>query len=81
MKFKKYLLIAFICLQSPQLFAKDYLATMFGIHSDGLGMNTRSIQFAIDYINKNGGGRLVFHVGRYLTGSIYLKSNVTIHLE
>lgn len=81
MQFIKYLLITFICLQSPQLFAKDYLATMFGIHSDGIGMNTRSIQFAIDYINKNGGGRLVFHVGRYLTGSIYLKSNVTIHLE
>jgi len=81
MNFKKYLLIAFICLQSPQLFAKDYLATMFGIHSDGIGMNTRSIQFAIDYINKNGGGRLVFHVGRYLTGTIYLKSNVTLQLE
>ncbi|WP_342645568.1 glycosyl hydrolase family 28 protein [Mucilaginibacter sp. CSA2-8R] len=81
MKFIKYLLIAFFCLSSPQLFAKDYLATMFGIHSDGLGLNTRSIQFAIDYINKNGGGRLVFHVGRYLTGSIYLKSNVTIQLE
>ena len=26
------------------------------------------------------GGRLVFTVGRYLTGSIHLKSNVTIHL-
>jgi hypothetical protein len=81
MKFRKLLLIAFICLQSSQLFAKDYLATLFGMHSDGIGMNTKSIQFAIDYISKNGGGRLVFHVGRYLTGSIYLKSNVTIHLE
>ena len=81
MKLIKYFLITCLCLQSPQIFAKDYLATLFGIHSDGIGMNTKTIQFAIDYISKNGGGRLVFHVGRYLTGSIYLKSNVTIQLE
>ncbi|MCQ5300121.1 glycoside hydrolase family 28 protein, partial [Blautia wexlerae] len=43
-------------------------------------MNTRSIQKAIDFISESGGGRLVFTVGRYLTGSIHLKSNVTIHL-
>ena len=54
---------------------------MFNIYSDGGdSLNTRSIQFAIDYINAQGGGRLVFDVGRYLTGSIHLKSNVTIHL-
>jgi polygalacturonase len=78
---KKYLLIAFICLQSVSLFAKDYKASLFGIHSDGTTLNTKSIQFAVDYINANGGGRLVFYVGRYLTGSIHLKSNVTIQLE
>jgi len=44
-------------------------------------MNTRSIQFAIDYISDQGGGRLVFDVGRYLTGSIHLRSNVTLHLQ
>jgi polygalacturonase len=40
----------------------------------------RSIQFAIDYIQLQGGGRLVFDVGRFLSVSIHLKSNVTIHL-
>ena len=44
-------------------------------------MNTTSIQKAIDYIHYNGGGRLVFYVGRYLIGSVHLKSNVTIQLE
>jgi polygalacturonase len=29
----------------------------------------------------NGGGRLMFYVGRYHTGSIHMKSNVTIQLE
>jgi hypothetical protein len=36
---------------------------------------------AIDFVNEKGGGRLVFQVGNYVTGSIYLKSNVTLHLE
>jgi len=55
-------------------------ASKFGIRSDGVTMNTRSIQFAIDWIAEQGGGTLRFWVGRYLTGSIHLKSNVTIEL-
>jgi len=78
---KKFLVLIFFLFQSFQLFAKDYPASLFGIYSDGTSLNTRSIQAGIDYINANGGGRLVFYVGRYLTGSIHLKSNVTIHLE
>jgi polygalacturonase len=77
---KRYLIVSLICLQYLQSTAKDYPASLFGIYSDGVTLNTRSIQFAIDYINQQGGGRLVFDVGRFLTGSIHLKSNVTIHL-
>lgn len=61
--------------------AKDYKASLFGIKSDGITLNTGSIQTAVDFISENGGGRLLFYVGRYLTGSVELKSNVTIHLE
>ncbi|MGJ7032729.1 glycosyl hydrolase family 28 protein [Niabella hirudinis] len=61
--------------------AKDYNASLFGILSDGVTNNTRSIQKAIDFIHEQGGGRLVFYVGRYLTGGVQLKSNVTIKLE
>lgn len=70
-------LLAFV----TSLSAKDYQAVMFGIKSDGVTLNTRSIQRAVDYISEQGGGRLVFYVGRYLTGSIELKSNVTIRIE
>lgn len=63
------------------LTAKDYNASMFGVKSNGTTLNTNSIQKGIDFISENGGGRLVFYVGRYLTGTIYLKSNVTIQLE
>jgi len=66
---------------SFNLQAQDYKASLFGIESNGTTLNTSSIQAAIDYISAKGGGRLMFYVGRYLTGTIYLKSNVTIHLE
>lgn len=78
---KKYFLFFFICIQCLTGDAKDYPASLFGIYSDGITLNTRSIQFAIEYIHQQGGGRLVFDVGRYLTGSIHLKSDVTLHLK
>src|SRR3977135_4551248 len=78
---KKYFIAVIFCFEFFQCTAKDYPVSLFGIYSDGVTMNTRSIQFAIDYINQQGGGRLVFDVGRFLTGSIHLKSNVTLHLK
>src|SRR4030095_9780541 len=80
MPLKKFFIVLIVCLHSLQGSAKDYPASLFGISSDGVTLNTRSIQFAIDYIHEQGGGRLVFDVGRFLSGSIHLKSNVTIHL-
>jgi hypothetical protein len=78
---KKYILIWMLLGQSVLLMAKDYPVSLFGIRGDGSTLNTRSIQFAIDYISQNGGGRLVFNVGRYLTGSIHLRSDITLQLE
>ena len=82
---KKHLLtLCLTLLMALQATAQDpkptYNASKFGIRSDGVTMNTRSIQFAIDWIAEQGGGTLRFWVGRYLTGSIHLKSNVTIEL-
>jgi hypothetical protein len=78
---KRYFLLGVLVTQSMLLAARDYPASLFGIRGDGVTLNTRSIQFAIDYISQDGGGRLIFHVGRYLTGSIHLKSNITLQLE
>ena len=61
--------------------AKDYLATDFGAKADGETLNTAIIQAAIDYISSNGGGRLIFKGGDFVTGSIYIKSDVTLHIE
>lgn len=69
-----------LCAAALQMNAGDYLASSFGIKSDGKVLNTRSIQKAIDTISEEGGGKLIFKVGRYLTGTICLKDNVTIEL-
>ncbi len=76
----KFIIFISLLLFALTASSKDYNASFFGIESNGITLNTTSIQKAIDYINENGGGRLVFSVGRYVTGSIYLKSNVTLHL-
>lgn len=77
---KKTTIICLLIFVAISARAKDYQCIMFGVKSDGTTMNTRSIQKAIDFISENGGGRLIFDVGRYLTGSIHLKSNVTLYL-
>ena len=78
---KKIFLSSLLCLSlALTLSAKDYYASMFGIKSNGTTLNTTSIQKAIDYISAEGGGKLIFKVGRYLTGTIELKDNVTIEL-
>src|SRR5580693_4413666 len=74
----KYLLLLFLPVAAH---AGDYPASTFGIRSDGVTLNTRSIQYAVDFIHDRGGGRLVFEVGRYLTGSIHLKSDVGLELN
>lgn len=61
--------------------AQEYNASMFGIVSDGIQNNTGAIQYAIDFISQKGGGKLNFFVGRYVTGSVDLKSNVTVELH
>lgn len=80
---KSKILLSIICILfvSSGISAKNYQASLFGVRSDGITTNTGSIQYAINYISENGGGNLVFYVGRYLTGSIELKSNVTIILK
>ena len=52
-----------------------------GLVGDGTTLNTATINAAIDQLSQAGGGTLSFSPGRYLTGTIYLKSGVTLHLE
>jgi polygalacturonase len=63
-------------------FKKDTLTiARFGAKPDGVTLNTKSINDAIDACNKKGGGVVVVPTGYWLTGPIVLKSNVNLHLQ
>lgn len=53
----------------------------YGAKPDGVTLNTSSINQAIEACNKNGGGVVVLNEGVWLTGPLYLKSNVNLHLR
>lgn len=55
--------------------------TEHGVLPDGKTLNTATIQKLIDKCGKAGGGTLIFPPGRYLTGGLELRNNLTIHLE
>ena len=52
----------------------------FGAVADGVTLNTKAIQNAIDACAKNGGGRVTVENGTYMFGSIQLFSNVELHI-
>lgn len=53
----------------------------FGAIGDGIAKDTAAIQRAIDACADKGGGRVLLSAGRYLSGTITLKSNVEFHLQ
>lgn len=59
----------------------DYLITEFGALPDGERNSREAIQKAVDACSSGGGGRVVVPAGRFLSGTVILKSNVTLHLE
>jgi len=54
----------------------DYAAA-----GDGNTLDTKAIQAAIEDCTKNGGGKVYLHNGTFLSGTIYLKDNVTLYIE
>ena len=52
----------------------------FGAKGDGVAKDTAAIQRAVDAATAAGGGEVLLRPGTYLSGSIFLKSNVDFHL-
>ncbi|MEO8405854.1 MAG: glycosyl hydrolase family 28 protein [Chitinophagaceae bacterium] len=77
---KIILLLAFVFVHSF-IHATDFDITKYGAAGDGKTLNTAFIQKAIDDCNKSGGGKVIFPEGKYLSGTIVLKDNVTLHLN
>jgi hypothetical protein len=55
--------------------------TDFGAVGDGTTVNTISIQSAIDSCFAAGGGEVVVPAGTFISGTVFLKSNVLLHLD
>jgi polygalacturonase len=53
----------------------------FGAVGDGATLNTKSIQQAIDQCATNGGATLVVPPGTFISGAIFLKQGVNLHLD
>ncbi len=52
-----------------------------GATGDGSRTQTKAIQNAIDACVRAGGGTVLFPPGRYLSGTLFLKSHVTLYLD
>lgn len=62
-------------------FRKDtFNIVRYGAKADGLTVNTKSIQQAIETCHAAGGGTVLIPAGLWLTGPIVLKNNVNLHL-
>lgn len=55
--------------------------TEYGAVGDGTTLSTKAIQQAIDEAHNAGGGKVVFPKGTYLSGAIFVKSNVELNIS
>lgn len=63
-------------------FKKDTInITRYGAKADGITLNTKSINKAIDECSAKGGGVVLVPQGLWLTGPIVLKSNINLHID
>ncbi|AHF15534.1 glycoside hydrolase family 28 protein [Niabella soli] len=58
-----------------------YNVKAFGAKGDGKTLDTKAIQTAIDTCNRNKGGTVFFPPGIFVSGTLQLKSNVTLYLS
>ena len=75
------LLLCFLFASTIVVKAADFNILKYGAIGDGTTLNTIAIQKAIDDCYKTGGGTVIFPEGKFLSGTIVLKDNTTLHFE
>jgi len=78
---RRNLLLFPALLAAQQTTRREFSVSKFGVLADGRTPDTEPIQKAIDTCVAQGGGKVRVPTGRYLCGSLQLKSRVTLHLE
>src|SRR5215210_6244060 len=83
MNYKNLLTLCFVISVSMQLVngQQYYNVLSYGAKNDSSKISTKAIASAIDAASKKGGGTIYFPAGKYLTGPIHLKSNITIFID
>ncbi len=75
------LITAFSFLLQSARAQQFYNVLTYGAKSDSSKIATKAIAAAITAASKKGGGTIYFPAGKYLTGPIHLKSNITIFID
>lgn len=76
---KKCILIILTCSVSLT-FGQNFYVEEYGARPGANNNNTQSIQQAIDNCSEQGGGDVIISKGEYLSGTIILKSNVSLKI-
>ena len=53
----------------------------YGAAGDGKTLDTKAIQAAVDACVAGGGGKVYLASGTFMSGTVFLRSNVTLHIE
>ena len=78
--FKFFALVAALAFSLPPALAQTYSIKSYGAVSDGKTVVTKAVQQAVDACTRAGGGTVEVPAGTYIIGTVFLKSNVELHL-
>ena len=68
-------------IRRPQFRADTFSIVKYGAVADGMTLNTKAINAAIDACSGRGGGVVLVPAGLWSTGPLVLRSNVNLHID
>lgn len=79
---KVFIFLLILSIPSLNIFSQSgtYNVIDFGAAGDGKTLCTEAIQKTIDACAEDGGGKVIIPSGKYLTGPLFLKSDMTIEV-
>ncbi len=81
---RMYILVLVLMISAPgdvRGSNKTFNVRDFGAKGDGTTLDTKAIQTAIDKAAARGGGTVLLPPGTYLSGTIFMKSNIALHID
>ena len=76
----RFYLLALACLTAFTAAAQTFSIRSYGASGDGKTVTTKAVQATVDACAAAGGGTVEVPAGTYVIGTVFLKSNVELHL-